>query len=422
MNTFPKRTAMVLAATTALAACGKTLWESTFNVDDDFATYGNVGALGNDGASYLGGYTLLGDDQSSVRRGFVAKFDAKGKPVWHKVLDEDSSTTIFGVEGLLPDPEGNVYVANILWDQPATQMLLTVTKLASTGELLWSWNGPTDPELLLKRDISLGRDGHLYIKTGSVLHSLTTEGQHRFTESAQPNVTNCMGWFHGNDYQHAYEVVHQGNSIRIIDVNDASDNGEFDYAASCVAMNTIAYAEVVDGDVYVFGRDASGQQLKGHVLRQSEYFRANEGDVEGIVLPTTPQYIKWSKFSGGGFCIAYSASNSLYTSFVDANLQTKWTNEHTLQGAPLQFDISDVVNTNGKCYTQYIDTLQDGTVSSVVIAEEQATGKAKAELKKADAVVMDIDVSGQRVLQSGFTGSYTTAEGMSAYLSTSLIK
>lgn len=418
MNRSIKRAALLLGVATTLVACGKAIWQSNFNVDGAYATYGHVGTLLSDGVSFLGGHTMLEIGGNHLRRGFIAKFDAKGKPEWHQVLDSGSSLVSIGVQGLLSDSEGNVYVTDTLWDEAEIRTLLSVSKLNSSGALLWSWQGETDTALSLKRDMRLGEDGNLYVKSGGSLHSLTAAGEFRFTENAQAAASNCMGWFHDGTYQHALEVVHHSNSLRIIDLND---NRSFDYAANCMGLSTIERTDIVNGDVYVFGRDASTQQLKAHVLRQSEHFRVSEGDIEGV-LPVGSHFSQLSKYDGNGFCFASAEPGKLVTGFVDANLQVKWTNEHVVEGAPDKFNIGDVVTANNACYTQYVDTLADGKISSAVVVEDENTGITKAHLKKVDVVVMGIAVNGIHVLQSGYTGSYTTEVGMSAYLSKSVVK
>lgn len=421
IKTSIRRSMILLVSASALVACSKLAWETTFSAENAYATHGTVSAVGINESSFLSGYTNADADGLVSRRGFVVKYDGKGNPEWNRVLEHEAGLVSLGVQALLPDAEGNVYVANTLLDEVNARFLLSVSKLDALGATLWNWQGESSGMLASTRDMYLGFDGNIYIRSGAVLHSLTPGGEFRFDLSAPVNPgsqQSCMGWY--LDWvidRNAFEVVNNPNNLRIVNFNT---DAQLDVPKECLGFSEISQTEVVNGDVFVLGRLAN-QDLAFKVFRQSEDMMILDRSVVGI-LPVTGGNTLVSRHGQNGFCFASLDEQSrLSTGFIDTQLQVKWTNRRTLTGVPERTQLGDVVNANNACYVQYIESHANDKVSSVVVIENEDTGKQSAKINTDHVVVWDIAVGDRYLMQSGIKGSYTTEEGMAAYLSKAVV-
>lgn len=242
------------------------------NEDDD---WGKSVAIGPDGSVYVCGYTEPANASSSVKDGFIAKFDSSGTLQWQKTLvgkyEEISNSVAVG-------PDGSVCVCVHQYDAHGAVTDLMVVKFDSSGEIQFKkalgWS-----RSIRSQSVAVGLDGSVYVcgntdslKSGSRYAALIVKLDY----------SGALQW-----------------QKRIDDLNDGSPDVRSNMGRS-VAVGP-------DGSVYVCGSSSTS----------SFWGSTNPNSKVLIVKFDSSGVLQWQKYLGGsgsegGISVAVGPDGSVH--------------------------------------------------------------------------------------------------------------
>lgn len=445
MNRTVKSSLAVFLSVGALVACNKLQWMVKYQDQDPYYSFSRITTSDTQGNAFIGGYIDTRPDTGSERIAFVAKYDATGNLVWDKRFDaSNGSTPLTGVQALLADPQGNLYVSETRLSSSGLGLGLQVTKLNAAGEQQWQWYSDAFALYSWKMSLSLGADGNLYLRGGLIgaasLVSLTPEGELRWAlpvsdatsigdEAGDGSGGGLSDWPVRDLEQYSpaaqSPVTHStfdwtlaGAGLRLVDLQGAT---LAEFSPQTLGLYDIRKVIIVADNVLVMG-DAANNRILARLIRHQSggfAFDAEKSlDVTGILHGNEfEDNIIAGHDDDPGFCfVARSDESHLTTGFVDAELQLVWSTAHETPHYEFPAVVMSVVGAGDACYTQYVESQDTQKLASVVLVENVHTGKQKERINVDQFAAYDLSVSGKNVFQAGITGPYSGVEGTAATL------
>lgn len=413
-----KASCAVLATTGLLVACAKLHWVVKYQDQDLYYSSGEAAALDAQGNAFLAGFIEPRDDTPLDRVSFVAKYDKNGKLLWERRFNASPDEPVRGVNHLLADLQGNLYVVELRFGAAYASPGMLVTKLDNHGNEIWQWYGPTESVFSLGIHAEIRADGNLYISSsypGADLLALSQEGDLRWSKPFPieefANDDRGLSPYSGTTaafVEGEITVRNLGVSLEVVN-SSGEPLAQFDSAELGLDVISRAYPQI---DAILVVGSVSGQLAARRILKAGRSFVPDT--TEPLVL--SPSYGLTSASPSGGFCFASRApGNVIRTGYVDATLRMRWQSANQVVPAVTEVDVSGVEASAERCHAQYY-AYAPGSLTTTVLAQDIATGNDFRSVAQEHFGPWDLAVQGNVILQAGITGPYTGTEGTAATL------
>lgn len=418
MTAALKTSCAVLASAGVLVACAKLHWVVKYQDQDPYYSSGEAATFDAQGNAWLAGFIEPRDGAQEDRVSFIAKYDKNGKLLWDRRFSAPPGIYGRGVNRLLPDAQGNLYVVEMRYGGPDSHVGMLVTKLDPQGNEAWQWYGATEFVYPFRMLAEIRADGNLYVSgsyPGGDLLALSQDGQLRWAKpipvSDLNNDDRGLSTYPGATAAPVggeITVRNLGTTLEIVN-SSVELLGQFDSAE--LGLDVIAQAYSQTDSILVVG-SVSGQLAARRILATEESFVV--AGTSPLVL--SPTYGFTSASAAGGFCFASRApGNVIRTGYVDASLQMRWQSANQVDPAVTEVDVSDVEASAERCHAQYYAYFPE-SLTTTVIVQDIVSGSAFNPVVQEHFAPRDLAVQGNAIVQAGITGPYTEMEGTAATL------
>lgn len=408
-----------LAIAGTLAGCVTLQWMVKYQDADKYYSTGNAAAIDSQGNAFMGGYVEPRGADINGRISFVAKYDPKGNMLWDYRFTDSLGVNLRGVNNLITDDAGNVYITEVRYVFRPYFTHVLVTKLDSSGNRVWQSQKEILAVIPNEIKTQIRPDGNVYISSilaSSDLVELSPAGDELWTiNSAAPLPSHGeLGAFAtGVDVASFSEnnlasLRNLGTGLQLL-----GPTGEIlaTFQGPDLGLGEISQAFVQDGAAVVVGTSSNGWAAQKIVYTGSSFVVDSSNR---ITLGASQ--INASPSAAGGFCfLVKEAGKAVSTGYVDKNLTLKWKNTTQAEADIADVEAVDVEATDSRCYSEFY-TYKTNKATSIVLVNDIATGKARQSVTTPDFATNDLAVKDDIVVQAGITGPYTTEDGTAATL------